>query len=273
MPQFTMLNTLGSPAHPLQRGNQNPFFNNFLESEFKFTGLKSSILDIRATRHTLKPTVPLAAHKEKAMLALFKVFIKVNVVSSNTLTIPHASFRMYFIQNKRGGASIMSLPKLFNRWKSVYYLIYNLYYYKIDILTFSPSFFRNEVLSLNWQGLYKFKYVWRYTRPFLTFKPNKITNHAEFVFRRLRLLGLSIGLVTDILYHNKTLYYLRRSTFYSIGLVPSIYHINSVDFAVPTTYESVLMQVFFVKFLTRTRQTALAVRHDELKTLWHRFIL
>ena len=115
MSQFTVLNTLRSTTHPLQRPNQNPFFNNFLESEFRFTGLKSSILDIKATQHTLKPTVPLAAHKEKAMLALFKVFIKINVVSANSLTVPHASFRMYFIQNKSGGASITSIPKLFNR--------------------------------------------------------------------------------------------------------------------------------------------------------------
>jgi hypothetical protein len=260
--------TVGAQSHPLQRNGQNPFFTNFLENEFKFTGLKSSIFDIRTPQHTLKPSVPLTAHKEKDMLALFKVFIKLNVVSANTLTVPHASFRLYFIQNTRGGASITSLPKLFNRWKSAYYLIYNLYYYRIDVLTFSPSFFKNEVLSLNWQDLYKFKYIWRYTRPFLTLKSNKITNHAEFVFRRLRLLGLSVGLVTDILYHHKTIYYLRRSTFYSIGLVPSIYHINSVDFAIPTTYESILMQIFFVKFLTRTRQTALAVRHTELKALW-----
>lgn len=260
--------SVGLQNNPLRCNSQNPFFTNFLENEFKFTGIKSSIFDIRASQHTLKPSVPLTAHKEKDMLALFKIFIKLNVVSANTLTVPHASFRLYFIQNTRGGASIASLPKLFNRWKSAYYLIYNLYYYRIDVLTFSPSFFKNEVLSLNWQDLYKFKYIWRYTRPFLTLKSNKITNHAEFVFRRLRLLGLSIGLVTDILYHHKTIYYLRRSTFYSIGLVPSIYHINSVDFAIPTTYESILMQIFFVKFLTRTRQTALAVRHTELKALW-----
>ena len=268
LPQFTVTRPYVNPTHPLQPNKQNPFFSNFLENEFKFTGLKSSIFDIQASRHTLKPSIPSHKHNAKNMLNLFKVFIKINVVSASTLTVPHASFRLYFIRNRRGGASIMSLPKLFNRWKSAYYLTYNLYYYKVDILTFAPSFFKNEILSLNWQDLYKFKYVWRYTRPFLTLKSNKITNHAEFVFRRLRLLGLSIGLVTDILYHHKTIYYLRRSTFYSIGLVPSIYHINSVDFAIPTTYESILMQVFFVKFLTRTRQTALAVRHTELKALW-----
>jgi hypothetical protein len=114
------------------------------------------------------------------------------------------------------------------------------------------------------------KYVWRYVRPFLVFKPNKITNHAEFVFKRLRLLGMSVGLVTDVLYHSKTIYYLRRSSFYSIGLVPSIYHINTVDFAIPTTYESILTQVFFVRFLIRIRQVALTSKYSELKSLWAR---
>ena len=268
-PQSIITGSYISPVHPIKPYKQNPFFSSFLENEFKFSGVKSSIFDIRASRHNTKPSIPYTYHAEKNMLALFKVFTKVNVVSSNALTVPHASFRLYFIRNKRGGAAIMSLPKLFNRWKSAYYLIYNLYYYRIDILTFAPSFFKNEVLSLNWQDLHRFKYVWRYTRPFLTLKPNKITNHAEFVFRRLRLLGMSIGLVTDVLYHHKTIYYLRRSSFYSIGLVPSIYHINSVDFAIPTTYESILMQVFFVKFLTRTRQTALSIKHAELKALWN----
>ena len=98
--------------------------------------------------------------------------------------------------------------------------------------------------------------MWRYTRPFLVYKSNKINNYGNFVFRNLRTLGMSIGIVTDVLYHTKTIYYLKRCEFYSIGLVPLIYSAYTVDFALPTAYESLFTQIFFIRFLIQVKKNS-----------------
>lgn len=250
------------------QSKQNPFYTNFINKNFRLSGQSSNLDHNKSTNLTSKPITNLPTNLKKSLLQLFTVFVRVNMVSQNELTAPHHSFRTFYLSGVKGGLVIITIPKLFQRWKSFYFLLFNLYYYSVDILTFSPSFFKKEVLSLNWVFHKNFQFMWRYTRPFLVFKPNKITNHGDFVFRKLRSLGLSVGIVTDVLYHNKTIYYLRRTSFYSIGLVPTIYNAYTVDFAVPTAYESIFTQIFFVRFLIRTKQDASTNFFSQLQKLW-----
>lgn len=247
----------------------NPFYNNFASTNFRLSGISSN-LDYSPKPAALKnPITVLPKRLKKSLLKLFTVFVRVNMSSQNELTTPHHTFRSFYLTHMKGGLVIITLTKLFQRWKICYLLLFNLYYHKISVLTFSPSFFKKEVLALNWSFHKNFQFMWRYTRPFLVHKPNKITNHGDFVFRKLRSLGLSIGVVTDVLYHTKTIYYLRRNSFYSIGLVPTIYNAYTVDFAIPTAYESIFTQIFFVRFLIRTKQDASSVTFANLSNLWY----
>jgi len=148
--------------------------------------------------------------------------------------------------------------------------MFNLFFYKIDTLTFGTSFFKQELLSLNWQSMKKFKFMWRYTRPFLSFRSNKITTYGDFVFYRLNLLGMRLGLVIDVLYHSKTIYYLHRSGFYTVGLVPINYNINTLNFAVPSTSDSLLTQVFFIRFLSLIKQNTSNTQFNSMRQLWWR---
>lgn len=246
----------------------NPFYNNFLIRDFKLSG-QASPFDYSGSQKMInKPITNLPARLKKPLIQLFRVFVRVNMFSQSEITAPHHTFRSFYLSNAKGGLIILSIPKLFHKWKSFYFLLFNLYYHNVDILTFSPAFFKKEVLSLNWVAHKSFQFMWRYTRPFLIFKPNKITNHGDFVFRKLRSLGLSVGIITDVLYHNKTIYYLRRTGFYSIGLVPTIYNAYSVDFAVPTAYDSIFTQIFFVRFLIRIKQDSSTAFFLQLKNLW-----
>lgn len=88
------------------------------------------------------------------------------------------------------------------------------------------------------------------------FKYPKITNHGTYVFQTLKNLGFSVGIVSDVLYHNKTIYYLQRLNFYSIGLVPVNYSLHTVNFAIPTANDNLFSQAFFVRLLLRVRLTA-----------------
>ena len=136
------------------------------------------------------------------------------------------------------------------------------------MLIFSPSFFKNESLSLNWNVLSKFSSTWRYIKPFLVYKLNTITDSGELIFRKLKFLGFNLGCVTDVLYHSKTIYYLKRLNFYTFGLVPTLYNSKTLDFAIPTTNDNLVTQLFFIRFLIVVKQKSLIYKLDQLKVQW-----
>ena len=245
----------------------NPNYINFLNQDFKLAFKNHKVL--RGAQRS-KPNATIAKFDVATnvrMFKSFKTFIQLNSNSFSTLTIPHHSFRSFYLGYSKGGLVVLNLAKLFNRWKDVYYLFFNLFFYKIDMLTFGSSFFKTELLALNWQVMSKFKFMWRYTRPVLTLKPNKITIYGDFIFTRLSLLGMRMGLVIDVLYHTKTIYYLRRTGFYTLGLVPVNYNLNTLDFAIPSSSDSLLTQIFVIRLLTVIKQNTSLTRYSNVKNL------
>ena len=257
-----------SQTFPKNLNPVNPFYSNFTKDTIKLAGITSNMDYNPTTQLVKKPKTQIPLNIKKSLLHLFTSFIRINMSSQNELTTPHHTFQSFYLTHSKGGLTIITLSKLFQCWKNCYFLLYNLYYYKSNALTFSPSFFKTEVLALNWVFHKRFQFMWRYTRPFLVHKSNKITNHGDFVFRNLRHLGLSVGIVTDVLYHIKTIYYLRRTAFFSIGLVPTIYNAYTVDFALPTAYESIFTQIFFIRFLIRIKQDASFTEFNTLRQTW-----
>lgn len=247
---------------------KNPLYTNFLVSEFKSHYKRHTSVRHAEVHSNMQPVVDLQLPTKIKLLKSFKSFLRVNNSSNSTITIPHFSFKYFFLGYKRGGLAVLNIRKFFTRWKDTYYLMFNLFFYQIDTLTFGTSFFKSEILSLNWQSMNKFKFMWRYTRPFLALRPNKITTYGDFVFYRLSLLGMRIGVVVDILYHSKTIYYLHRSNFYTIGLVPINHNITSLSFAIPSASDSVLSQVFFIRFTSLIQQSTSTLRYQQVKALW-----
>ena len=246
----------------------NPLYTNFLESKFKTVLKKHHTIRQSVIGSITKPITSVPSITNIKLLLSFKSYLRLNTASASTITIPHFSFKYFYLGYRRGGVALLNVNKFFTRWKDVYYLMFNLFYYELDLLTFGTSFFKNEILSINWQSMSRFKFMWRYTRPFFALRPNKITTYGDFVFYRLNLLGLRVGLIIDVLYHSKTIYYLHRSGFYTVGLVPVNYNINSVSFAIPSTSDSLLTQVFFLRFTTLIQQNTAALRFKSTHSLW-----
>ena len=246
----------------------NPIYTNFLTNEFKAHYKKHRTVRSAEVKSIMHPVINTQTMTKVKLLLSFKSYLRVNSASTSTITIPHFSFKHFYLGYRRGGNAVLNINKFFTRWKDTYYLTFNLFYYEIDLLTFGTSFFKSEILSLNWQSMNKFKFMWRYTRPFLALRPNKITTYGDFVFYRLSLLGMRIGLVVDILYHTKTIYYLHRSGFYTIGLVPINHNISSLNFAIPSTSDSVLSQVFFIRFTSLIQQSTSTLRYNTVRKLW-----
>jgi hypothetical protein len=266
------ISKLGIKSKYVQPCNKvNPLYSNFLTTEFKTTYKNNLLLKKSVTPNNTQPLVVLDGTEQLKLFKTFKSFLRVTSASNSVLMIPHFSFKHFYLGYKRGGLVVLNVNKLFNRWKDAYYLTFNLFYYEIELLTFSTAFFRSEILSLNWQVMNKFKFMWRYTKPFLTSKPNKITTYGDFIFYRLNLLGLRVSLVVDVLYHSKTIYYLHRAGFYSVGLVPVNYNINTVNFAIPTASDSLFTQIFFIRFLAVTQQNSKTLKYKSQKNTWSHF--
>ena len=205
------------------------------------------------------------------LLKLFQAFIKVNAFSKNTLFKVSTTFRSFYIDYDRGGISILNMSKFFKVWKDAYYLIFNLSYYRFDTLTFGSILFKKEILAFNWKTISNFSYLWKYTKPILLFKPNRITDDMDFVFEQLKVRGLNIAVVVDVAYHNKTIHYLKQSNFYSIGLVPVNHSITTLDFSIPTNSDNLFMQLFFFRFLLSIQKHSKNFRYNELKNLLYSF--
>jgi hypothetical protein len=230
---------------------------NFLHRDFKLIGNQNLIDKVH---HKILPTSVKtinAVHFDKKLLSTFKTFTLSQMSSPNTLAKPHASFNSFYVTQARGGSILLNVGKFFQKWKLTYFLLFNLFYYRIKALTFAQSFFKSEVLSINWSDMNHLESMWRYIRPFLVYKPIKIHDSLSFILRKLRLMNISTALVVNLLYHKNTMYYLRRSNFFTIALVPSTYAIDSADFAVPTLSMSQTTDAYFISYVLVIKRQSL----------------
>jgi len=257
-------------SQTLSRKKIDPNYSSFMRTEFKLSYKNNLTPQLYPSPQNTKPILEFGDDHKITLLKPFKTFLRFSSASSNTISIPHFSFKYFYLGYRRGGLAVLNINKLFTRWKEAYYLMFNLFYYEIEMLTFATSFFKSEVLSLNWQVMSRFKFMWRYTKPFLSLKPNKITTYGDFIFYRLNLLGLRTALVIDVLYHNKTIYYLHRASFYSLGLVPVNYNISTLNFAIPLASDSLLAQIFFIRFTTQIQQSSKSLRYQSFRSMWFR---
>jgi len=268
---FTAIKTpITIPNYWITQPNKglNPVYKTTLLAEFKtlYTIPEYHKTAAYKTSSTKKPFT--TNNNQQNLTHQFFTYLRVNTRSNSTLVIPHFSFRHFYIAHTAGGLSVLNVRKLFTRWKDSYFLLFNLFYYKVETLSFATSFFQNEVLAMNWQVLKQFRFIWRYTKPFLFLKSTKINNFGDFIFYRLNLLGLRVAWLTDVAYHNKSLYYLHRAGFYTIALTPTNYNAYSVNFAVPTAYDSIFTQLFFVRFTLSIQQQTQSLRFNQIKRHW-----
>ena len=240
-------------------------------------GFKSMYVISSASKSTLKPlkrglnlnSFTLSCiDKPLPLFKQFKVFLKLNLFSNTTNIKLHYSWSNFFIQNKNSTNLYVSVSKLFIRWKQFYYLMYNIFFYKLKLLFFSNSFFRAEVDSLNWLNSPAIHSIWRHVSPFLTYKSTKIFNYGWLIFYRLKLLGYNTSLVMDTLYHIKTLYYLNKFNYFTLGLVPVNYASTSLNVALPSSSDNFLTQLYFLQFLTKLKKNNEKLLFQRYSKLW-----
>lgn len=263
---------------------QNLFNSYRRQLDLSSTNISTSFKMLNRTRRHSNPeffnksglrdevVYPPETYNSYRFFKLFKPYLTLNTVFHTFRYKIHASFSFFFLRHVAGGTSVASIRKLFTRWKDAYLLLFNLFYYKIDLLVFGTSVFKNELLGLNWDTLSRLKVSWRYTKPFLFHRPNKIDRLGDWLFARIRIFGINSAFVLDVLYHKKTIHYLHRSGFYTIGAVPTTSHIKSVNFALPTSLDSGLTQLFFLRFTLVIKKQASGFFFSKVYSDWLNFL-
>lgn len=129
-----------------------PKFPNPLPIEFKtFYRVKGWVRDrqLRITNLNLKPTLYPLGLPQKNLYRLFKAHVKLNLLPYKSAFTVHYSMRAFYVRKSQNTLIVVSLIRFFQRWKDFYYLIYNLFYYEIGILSFGTIFLKKEILSIN----------------------------------------------------------------------------------------------------------------------------
>ena len=239
-----------------------------LENDFKFFYSsqhisKSTILSF----HTKPQFFTISRQENLFALKSFKMYMKINVYNSSNLRV-HSSFFTTYLSFASANVSLINVRKFFQYYKTFFNFVSNIFYYKLPFLSFSSSSFKREILSLNWSYLSKFSYMWKYTKPFFFFTPNKIRNEMSVLLENYTLMNFHTAMVLDVFYHARTIHYLNITGFYTFGLVPTNTSKYTLNFALPTTQESILSQVFFIRFLLVSKKNTEKSIFNNLFSKW-----
>ena len=93
----------------------NPTYTNFLSGEFKTHFKHPKLIRASAPYTPKNPVLPLRVDENLQLLKSFKSYIRVNSNSITTLTVPHFTFKHFYLGYRRGGTAVLNISKFFTR--------------------------------------------------------------------------------------------------------------------------------------------------------------
>lgn len=190
-------------------------------------------------------------------------FLKLTTVVTNKSLSVHPSFTNYYYYTSRNKC-VINIKKLTNLWGSVITFLSNLFYFNLRYLTFSNSYFKYEVLALNWKVSNSLTNIWRFTNSFIFFISNKMTLKTEFCFRHFLSEGFRCSFIIDLYYHKSTIYYSNKFKFITIGPVPLTSNLYTFYLSIPTTSNSAFSNLIFIRLLLKLKKV-------NTKLIWKNF--
>jgi hypothetical protein len=176
--------------------------------------------------------------------------------------------RFYHIGRSGAGIELPSVRKLFETWTRSYLLLFNLFFYRLDVLVFGTPDFRYEIFSINWDTLSILSNFFKYERLFLFIAPSRINPYGDKTFKLLHQTGFTTALIIDTVYHQRNITYLHRAGFYTIGGVPTTEHLRSVNFGLPVKPYTTLSHFFFMRFSLVVKQQSSNFLYSQVRTNW-----
>lgn len=198
--------------------------------------------------------------------SLITHFLRVNAWLPTATLEVHPSFTSVYFYNSGSNIGVFNLKKVFNIWVNVLNFINNILVHQLNYLFFSSSYFKYENLAINWHTKSKLQSIWRYNNPFIFFLKNKTTRYNDIFFNHLSRKASKLAIVVDVYYHKRTLHYLNKYKFFTIGPVPSTSNLYSVSLAFPVSSNSVFSNLFFIRMLFRLKKLLATYNYKSLNT-------
>lgn len=103
---------LRQPKHTVVN---SPVYSNFLETEFKLVYKNTTTFKRFVLPSNVEPKVLTSQHTQIRLLKMFRSYLIMNSTSNSTLTVPHFSFKHFYLGYRRGGLAVLNVNKLFSR--------------------------------------------------------------------------------------------------------------------------------------------------------------
>ena len=238
----------------------------------RFLGIKN-IFEVETKKDRLSnfsfKTENILKHKPQQTFSFYlNLFILVNRTSNFSATQPHANYRLFYLHSEPGRVSILNPTQFFRKWSNSYEFLFNAFYFQFEPFIFSSKFFKKETLALNWSSHLMDITTWRYTSFFFTFFITVFTRKLQFFYKYFQRPSATFALITDLEYHFKTLFYLKRHRWFTLALVPINLDPWLVSFAVPVFKNDLFVQFFFIKILLLIRRQGVFHRFEIFKNFW-----
>lgn len=269
----------------------NFFYNFLLKPKFRSNFYKDFFIkDIRwskplskrfegVTHHNSNHTkltsiqdhTPVIISKQKftGLKYLTETFIRFYAASSLHKFRPAKAYRRtLFSPGPAAGSYIIDLKRFFNRWRHLYFLLLNIFYFKSRSLTFGSYFSRNEVLALNWNSQLLTLSEWKNTSPMFFSKVKNFSWMFLTVMFRLKQRGLSIVFVSDPFVSRYLYLYAGKSNIFSIGLYPAVEMPWIASFPVPSFGYGGASQIFFLQLIHSLNRKAKLLNYNNYYQTW-----
>jgi hypothetical protein len=203
--------------------------------------------------------------------ASFKTFVSVGSTTVSGLLSVHPSNRQLFLKTSAGSGNFISLRLLFQVYKSFNSLLFSVLYYNIKLLSFGNSVFRQDISAINWSYISYYSSVFKFNNLSIFFQPNKLNDKFPKAFKFLKMNGFHTSVVYDSNYHKRTIYYLQRLSFFSIGIIPANMPKYTLNVSLPTLNDTLLMHLYMLRLFVKTKQKSDNKSFKSLYSLWSKY--
>jgi len=218
---------------------------------------------------SLNETTSIFWKKTSKNFDLFLLYLQFSNTSQTSTFKIHAYYRPLFISEYDSISPYLNIKKFYAKWNHAYNFLLNLFFEDAKLLMFSHKVLKTETLAFNWSfNLLSFN-LFKYSSPYFFLKEFDYGDASTITFKRLAQQQLQIACISDIKYHEKTLFYLKSNGVYTIGFVSYNSSPWSVEYAIPSATSSLFTQFFFIKLLSYIRQQGKLYKFNQMKTLWH----
>lgn len=198
---------------------------------------------------------------------LFNFLFFFNYYNQTNLHKLHFNYRLLFANIVNNNVTLNN-TKVVQCWTHCFFFLFNIFYYNLNPTLFSTLVFKNETLAINWLNYEHKLSLWNYSSSFFYFKTNKFNIKIEFFFKKLAFLNLNFIFISDCSYHYKNLYYLNKNNLCTLGLVDCTINPWLITYPLPCLTNSLIIQLFFIKFLLFSYKHVLQIKYEYYKNIW-----